>query len=202
MALQNSQRVFLDGRDPPAKEAILKASLELFVRDGVAETSVRDIAKASGYTNPALFRHFESKDALAYYLYERIFMHVRASLPKIDDASFADQMRKTFAAYLALIDDDIEATLYYQENTRRFWPQLPAAHRRHSLVRHMQALLKCGVVQRAIDPQEDLTLLVAGLLGLIGQFVRMFYFREFVGPARDRLDDMHRLAMRIAGSER
>src|SRR6476660_5127476 len=62
--------------DAPAKRRILETALELFVRDGLCETSVRDIAKASGFTNPALFKHFKSKDALARYLFERCYLEL------------------------------------------------------------------------------------------------------------------------------
>lgn len=197
MMQQTQARAFADMRDPPAKGAILSASLKLFVRDGLAETSIRDIAKISGYTNPALFRHFESKEALAYCLFERIFLHVRTTLPKIDDAAFAEQLRGTLAAYLALLETDIEAALYLQENIRRFWRLLPEPLRRHSLVNHLRALVKCGVEQDVIDRDEDPTMLVAALLGLIGQFARMCYFREFPGRPPDQLDELYRLALKI-----
>ena len=39
--------------DPPAKHKILVTALALFVRDGLCETSVRDIAKASGFNAKA-----------------------------------------------------------------------------------------------------------------------------------------------------
>jgi TetR/AcrR family transcriptional regulator, repressor of fatR-cypB operon len=190
-------RAFIDAQDPPAKGAILSASLKLFVRDGLAETSIRDIAKISGYTNPALFRHFESKEALAYCLFERIFVHVRSTLPKIDDTPFEEQLRRTLAAYLALLEADIEAALYFQENIRRFWRIMPEPLRRQSLVNHVRALLKCGVEQNVIDRNEDPTMLVAALLGLIGQFARMCYFREFSGQPPDWLDELYRLASRM-----
>src|ERR1700761_7040730 len=62
--------------DAPGKAKILVAALKLFVRDGLCETSVRDIAKASGFTNPALFKHFPTKDALALYLFERCYLEL------------------------------------------------------------------------------------------------------------------------------
>ena len=78
--------------DAPAKRRILVTALELFVRDGLCETSVRDIAKASGFTNPALFKHFKSKDDLARYLFERCYLELA------DLVSTRDRLRPTFAA--------------------------------------------------------------------------------------------------------
>jgi AcrR family transcriptional regulator len=56
--------------DPPAKREILRAAIKLFGQHGLAATTIRDIAKESGYTNPALYKHFVSKEALALYLFE------------------------------------------------------------------------------------------------------------------------------------
>jgi AcrR family transcriptional regulator len=53
-----------------AKAAIMIQALKLFASPGVEAVSVRDIAAASGFSNPALFRHFSSKEALATALFE------------------------------------------------------------------------------------------------------------------------------------
>lgn len=46
------------------RERILAAAAELFVRNGYAGTSVREIALALGISNPSLYHHFSSKDEL------------------------------------------------------------------------------------------------------------------------------------------
>ena len=71
-----SRPFYVSEDDAPAKRKILTTALTLFVRDGLCETSVRDIAKASGFTNPALFKHFKSKDDLARYLFERCYLEL------------------------------------------------------------------------------------------------------------------------------
>jgi len=59
--------------DAAARAASLCAALRLFVRHGIDATSVRDIAAGSGFTNPAIFKHFDSKEALALCLFERCY---------------------------------------------------------------------------------------------------------------------------------
>ena len=61
------------GNEPAAKIAGLDAALSLFVRHGVEATSIRDIARQSGFTNPAIFKHFETKTSLALCLFERCY---------------------------------------------------------------------------------------------------------------------------------
>ena len=46
------------------KLAIVQAALPLFARRGFAETTTKDLAKAAGVSEPLLYKHFPSKEAL------------------------------------------------------------------------------------------------------------------------------------------
>jgi len=46
------------------KRAIVKAALPLFARKGYAETTTKDLARAAGVSEPLLYKHFPSKEAL------------------------------------------------------------------------------------------------------------------------------------------
>jgi AcrR family transcriptional regulator len=46
------------------KAAIVRAALPLFARKGYAETTTRDLARAAGVSEPLLYKHFPSKEAL------------------------------------------------------------------------------------------------------------------------------------------
>lgn len=52
----------MPGKD--RKAAIVAAALPLFARKGFAETTTKDIARAAGVSEPLLYRHFPSKEAL------------------------------------------------------------------------------------------------------------------------------------------
>jgi TetR/AcrR family transcriptional regulator, repressor of fatR-cypB operon len=188
---------YLDPEDAPGKRAILASALELFASRGIEATSVRDIGEAAGLTNPALFKHFSGKEALGQYLFERIYQALRHSLPELNADPFQEQLRATLAGYLRFIEADLQAALFLQETLRRFWPQLPAALRRQSLIAHFRALLKVGVAQGAIDATEDASLLLAAVLGLLGQLARQMYFNEMPGPATSQLEAVYHLALRI-----
>jgi AcrR family transcriptional regulator len=66
---------FADTRD-----RIEQASVRLFVEKGVAETTVKDIARAVGLSEGALYRHFESKDELVWKAFERHYVAFGATL--------------------------------------------------------------------------------------------------------------------------
>jgi len=46
------------------KTAIVRAALPLFARKGYAETTTKDLARAAGVSEPLLYKHFPSKEAL------------------------------------------------------------------------------------------------------------------------------------------
>lgn len=50
------------------KEEILRAAARCFARDGVAATSMEDIAREAGITRMTLYRHMASRDALVVEL--------------------------------------------------------------------------------------------------------------------------------------
>jgi AcrR family transcriptional regulator len=61
-------------RRATAKPAIDVAALRLFVEKGVDGTSIRDVAAAAGVSEGALYRHYESKDALVWALFADSFV--------------------------------------------------------------------------------------------------------------------------------
>jgi AcrR family transcriptional regulator len=176
---------YVSATDAPAKQKILIAALHLFVRDGLCETSVRDIARGSGFTNPALFKHFPTKDALARYLFERCYIEMfRLTVRAMNSGkTFAVKQRAVVAAYISALDQDRDAVLFMQDHLRHFWPRMPAAVRKHSILGEVRAMLSAGRRERAVTAQIDLGLLTAAWMGTLQQFARAQYFGEFSQPA-------------------
>ena len=181
--------------DPPSKLEILRCALRLFVRDGLCETSIRDIAQASGYTNPALYKFFESKEALALHLFERCYQQlvgaVRASQRR--GSGFEANLDSLLAAYAGLVDENLESVLYVSDTLRLFWLRLPADARRRSLLSEIRRLLKRGVAEGAIRPDTDLDLAMATVVGGMAQVARMAYFGELERPIGKRLAGLRTL---------
>jgi AcrR family transcriptional regulator len=72
---------FTDTRD-----RIEKAAIRLFVEKGVAEASVRDIARAVDISEGALYRHFVSKEELVWAAFERHYVEFAARLDALGQA--------------------------------------------------------------------------------------------------------------------
>ena len=66
------------------REKILVHASDLFVKDGVEGFSMRKLARRVGVTVPALYRHFDSKEALVFAVlgeaYRRMSRHLYAAL--------------------------------------------------------------------------------------------------------------------------
>jgi len=52
------------------RDEILRTAAELFASDGYTNTSMREVAAASGILAGSLYHHFESKEAIAVELVE------------------------------------------------------------------------------------------------------------------------------------
>ena len=66
------------------KGDILKMSLELFASKGYDAVSVRDIAKAAGVSEAALYKHFKGKEDMALYIFSAIISEYTRKLVQVE----------------------------------------------------------------------------------------------------------------------
>jgi TetR/AcrR family transcriptional regulator, repressor of fatR-cypB operon len=175
-----------DADDPPAKAATLDAALTLFVRDGIDATSIRDIAALSGFTNPAIFKHFASKTEMALCLFERCYIWMTGRLLAAEEAcAEADPAVRVLAiaaCALQLFDEDIDAVLMAQDNLRRFWRMASPAARRVTLLGRIRKLT-AEIAAAPEPPVRSPRFLASAVVGCLGQLAREYYFGEFESPA-------------------
>jgi AcrR family transcriptional regulator len=67
-------------RGAKTRQRIVEGALQLFAEKGVDGTSVRDIALAADITEPAIYRHFESKDDLVWQVFSTHYGALGAAL--------------------------------------------------------------------------------------------------------------------------
>ena len=172
---------FVSAEDPPARQQILIEGLRLFTEKGLCETTVRDIADATGYTNPALYRHFEGKDALASFLFRRCYERMIADVQKALSlaASGQESMRAFVSAMLQLYAESPPALLFISDNIRRFWPGVPPRMRRVTLLMFVREILAPGVRAGTVDEVE---IRAATVVGALQQVFRMLYLELIDGP--------------------
>jgi AcrR family transcriptional regulator len=176
---------YVQENDPPAKREILRAAMKLFSQRGLAATTIREIAKESGYTNPALYKHFVSKDELALYLFEtchrRLWTRCHAAIA--GTKSFDEKLASYVGAVLALVDEHPEAMAFLSENARVLWPQAGPTVRRQTMIGLARSLMssapRASGRRSAIHPD----IAAASLQGTLAELARMIHVGAVDGPA-------------------
>lgn len=174
------KRIFHRPDDAPSRQAILSAALVHFVRKGIGGAKVRAIAQDAGFTNPAMFKFYSTKEALAKDLFERCYLELytrlRASVQR--GADFHANLDSLLNAINTILREDVDAFLYVQDNLRIFWPQMAAEVRDRSILRLLEELVDQGVASGEVSPQVSSKMYVTALAGLWTQLARMSFFGE------------------------
>lgn len=157
-------------RGSERRRQIADAALEIIAKKGVAALTTAAIAEQVGVTDGALFRHFESKDAIVLAAIDRVAELV-AEPPPEPNAGPMDQLRALFLhrarvvqrhqgiARLVLSDELAFAVgTEGAERVRAIRQRTAAAIRRH--LEHAREL---GIVARDVD-LAALTTIVQGTM--------------------------------------
>lgn len=169
--------------DPPAKREVLRAALKLFGQRGLAGTSIRDIAKESGYTNPALYRHFPGKEALALYLFETCHERVWSTCDTALSwgGSFDEKLDRYVAAWLGLFDDYPDVIAFLADSARVLWPKAKASVRRRTMI-GLGRKLMLEAPSVGVDGL-DRDVAAASIQGTLAELARMIQVGVVPGPA-------------------
>jgi len=188
---------YIEESDPPAKREILRAALKLFSERGLASTSIRDIADESGYTNPALYKHFESKDELALHLFEtchaRVWTRCAAALSA--GSRFEDRLEAFVAAWVELLDTEPEVLAFLADSARVLWPRANASVRRKTMIGLARKLVVEAPRVRGSRAAVNADVAAASIQGTLSELGRMIQIGVVPGPARgwqDRLVTLFR----------
>ncbi len=188
---------YVAASDPPAKREILRAALKLFSERGLASTSIRDIADESGYTNPALYKHFASKDELALYLFETCHARVwtRCSNAMTGASGFENKIEAYVAAWIELLDTEPEVLAFLADSARVLWPRASTSVRRKTMIGLARKLVEEAPRVRASPGGIDVDVAAASMQGTLAELGRMIQVGVVAGPAsrwHDRLVTLFR----------
>jgi AcrR family transcriptional regulator len=171
--------------DPPAKREILRAAMKLFSEYGLAATSIRDIAGESGYTNPALYKHFASKEELALYLFEichrRLWTRCQAAIAAA--SSFDGKLEGYIGQVLALVDEHPEAMAFLSDSARVLWPKAGPTVRRQTMIGLARSLMSEAPRTRRGKSAVSADVAAASLQGTLAEIARMIQVGVVSGPA-------------------
>lgn len=177
---------YIDPDDPPAKREILRAALLLFSGRGLAGTSIRDIAEESGYTNPALYKHFASKDELALHLFETCHARVWSTCASAMDGArgFDAKLEAFVGTWLGLLDDEPEVLAFLADSARVLWPRARASVRRNTMIGLARSLVREATGVGGSRGRVDPDVAAASVQGTLSELGRMIQVGAIDGPAR------------------
>ena len=171
--------------DPPAKREILRAAMKLFSEGGLADTSIRDIAKESGYTNPALYKHFASKEELALHLFEtshqRVWSKCAAAMASKKD--FDGKVDAYIHQWLTFIDEYPDVFAFLSDSARVLWPKASPRVRQQTMISLAYCLIAEASQVRRSTSTVNPHLAAASLQGTLAELARMIQVGVVKGPA-------------------
>ena len=102
------------------RDVILERAADLFAKQGVAATTVREIAEAVGILSGSLYHHFSSKDAIVDAIVSSFMDDLVARYDAVlaSDADPATRLKGLVAASIATSAEHPHATEIYQNDAR------------------------------------------------------------------------------------
>jgi len=190
--------IFEEG-DAPGKRRILAGALHLFANRGLEGTSVRDIAAAARTTNPALYKHYTGKDALALQLFVSCYreMWTRLDTAVAARSGFEPKLGAFVNQFLAFYDAHPEAVLFISENIDAFWPRVPASMAGRSISNLARGLIEEGLEEGAVKPGIAMEVRVLGIVGQLFQVGRMIFLNLMEGPGSRWEADLRRQILQM-----
>lgn len=86
------------------RQRILDVSARLFAERGYDRTTVRDIASELGISNPSLYYHFESKEAILLELLSEPLMRVQAAVAEAEHLTGEARTRRIVGGLLEALE--------------------------------------------------------------------------------------------------
>jgi len=96
------------GKAEETKQRLMRAALKLFVRKGINETTTREIALGAGVAEGTIYRHFESKEELAWVLFRDHHLAIASALDEAQskEKRLSDKTAAIIETYCRQADED------------------------------------------------------------------------------------------------
>ncbi|MDE9449789.1 TetR/AcrR family transcriptional regulator [Aliiroseovarius sp. Z3] len=192
---------FILDSDAPGKALMLREALRLFAHKGMSATSIRDIAKATGLSNPALYKHFKTKDELALVLFERLYRNHVLSLRNDvgKESGFRAKLRALLKNRLRVYDEHPDATIFATDNLMALWPNMPKEMKDQTILSLLREIIELGRSEGTVESDAEITMQMAVVTGILEQVTRQKFFGNLPGTALSHLNEVERILGKALG---
>lgn len=154
-------------RHSDTKHKIARAALDLFITKGVTETTTREIAQSAGVAEGSIYRHYESKEALAWELFRNHFQHLALSLDAAQRPhdSLRDKAEAIVRTWCRLAEEDWSLFTYYLLVQHRHLARIADEDNPVQVLRRVIA----DAMERGEIPARDVETMTGMALGVVMQ---------------------------------
>ena len=181
-------------RSTGVKERVERAAIELFAARGVAGVSIGDISTAAGVSQGALYRHYPSKEDLAWSLFSAPYLHAGAELDAIrqNHAGFAARVEAMIAHFCALYDCDPALFRFMLIAQHGLLPRIRPEQRTavEAVADTVADAIQAGEIGR-VDPVAA----TAAIFGIVLQTALFHIYGRLTGALAERASGLARAAL-------
>jgi len=181
-------------RSTRVKAKVERAATELFAARGVDGVSIGEIATLAGVSQGALYRHYPSKEDLAWALFATAYLRTGTELDEIRgrQRGFPAQVGAMAAHFCALYDRDPALFRFMLIAQHNFLPRVRPAQR--TPVDAVADLVGDAVRSGEVAPVDPL-LAAAAILGVILQTAVFHIYGRLAGPLSPRAPSLAHAAI-------
>ena len=171
-----------------------RAAIELFAGRGVDGVSIGDIAAAAGVSQGALYRHYPSKEDLAWSLFSTAYLRMGGELDAIRQRhpDLRTRLTAMVAHSCALYDADPALFRFMLLAQHGLLPRVPSDRRTpvHAVADAVRDADEAGEID-TVDPVAA----AAAVMGIVLQTALFHVYRRLCGPLSDRAPELARAAL-------
>lgn len=171
-----------------------QAAIGLFAAKGVDGVSIGDIAAVAGVSQGALYRHYASKEDLAWSLFSTAYLHAGADLDRIRrrECGFAARLMAMVAHFCALYDSDPSLFRFMLISQHGLLPRIRPEQRTpvDAVADTVGDAIRAGELAE-VDPQAA----TAAIFGIVLQTALFHIYDRLRGPLAARAASLTRAAM-------
>ncbi|MFQ5786029.1 MAG: TetR/AcrR family transcriptional regulator [Alphaproteobacteria bacterium] len=170
------------------KELIKRTALRLFAKKGITETTIRDIASAAKIAEGTMYRHYASKEDLAWSLFAENYTALGRELRRVQKRETTARRKLTVMIryFCNVFERDADMFTYLflarHRQMQKITPRMPNPY----FV--FRTVIKEGMVHGEI-PREDPDVAASMVMGVILQVIDSSLLGQRIRPGIHRLAD-------------